>query len=189
MRLLLCCLAALTLLTCREGAAAAQTGETVVGAIDPRAPLRQGPDKGPDSKYLTLRMGNAEAGPGQKICLPVEASGFRDIVGFQYTIRFDSSALAFTEVREFNLPGYNKSNFGARFAERGYLSSLWTDNALKGTNLVDGHRLYELCFTNLMPAGEETEVRFTDGPTSFEVIDIKMNELRLVYANGRVTSR
>lgn len=165
------------------------SGGTVIGAVDASVGLIQGPEKGPASAYLTLRMGSAVVAEEEKVCLPVEASGFKELVGFQYTMRFDSAALKFEEVRKLNLPGYGPNNFGDRFADRGYVSTLWTDNSLKGTTLADAHPLYEICFTNLMDAGESTNVKFQDGPTSFEVIDKNMSEFRLVYANGKVTSK
>ena len=181
----------LSVFSCNKTKVSAQStpGEPVTGKVDRRVKLRQGPEKGADAKSLTLRMGSATAGQGEKVCLPVEASGFTDLIGFQYTMRFDSASLKFEEIRGLNLPGYRVDNFGTRFAERGYVSTLWTDNALQGATLATDHKLYEICFTNLMKSGQNTTVRFQDGPTSFEVIDKTMKELRFVYADGQVKSK
>lgn len=178
----------LLLFACGEPNAQTQTDEPIVGRVDAGGKLGQGPKVNEDTGRLLLRMGSAEAPQNARVCLPVEATGFQDLIGFQYTMRFDSAALRFEEFRGFNLPGYGPSNFGDRFAERGYLSTLWTDANLQGQSYPDGRRLFEVCFTNLQPAGETTEVRFADGPTAFEVINKDMRQMQLVYGNGAVSS-
>ena len=190
MRALCLLLFALLLLACNADSTA-QTGDsTVVGAVDRGGKLRESPDdRGRSVSALILRLGSAEAARGQRACLPIEASSFTDLIGFQYTIRFDSAALRYESVRNFKLPGYGPSNFGTRFTERGYLSTLWTENNLQGLSLPENSTLYEVCFTNLMPAGQETEVRFRDGPTKFEVIGSDMGQRKIRYANGVVRSR
>ncbi|OAV44739.1 cohesin domain-containing protein [Lewinella sp. 4G2] len=188
MKLLPLLIALFTFAACADAQVKAQQEGPVIGEVDHKEKLRQGPAK-PGKEYLTLRIGSAAVEKGEKVCLPIEATGFKDLIGFQYTIRFDSAALDFDRVRSFNLPGYQANSFGTRFADRGVVSSLWTDLALKGTSLADNHRLYEICFTNLMEEGETTTVEFSDGPTSFEVIDKAMAELRFIYANGKVTSK
>lgn len=177
--------------SCNSGTATAQNGDPIVGKVDSRSPLRQGPgDNGNKAPALILRMGEATSKPNQRVCLPVEATGFKDLLGFQFTMRFDSAALKFESVRGITLRGYGTDKFGVRFAERGYVSSLWTDtDIVNGSSLPDGTKLYEICFTNLMKKGQETEVKFQDGPTAFEVISNKMEKLRFVYANGMVKTK
>jgi hypothetical protein len=164
-----------------------QKGEAVVGKVNPRTPLRQENDV-TDKKAgsLVMRMGDAKAKKGDLVCLPVEASGFKNLIGLQYTMRFDSAALEYKSIRGTTLPGYGPQNFGVRFAERGVVSTLWTDPSLKGITKADNYKMFEICFTNLQEKGEETEVRFSDGPTAFEVVRADMGELRFVYANGVV---
>ena len=188
-------LTALLLAACNQTGVNAQAGDTVredgtvAGVVDAETALKQGPAKPGGGGYLTLRMGSAAAERNQTVCLPVEATGFNDLIGFQYTMAFDSAALEFVNVRALSLPGYSLNNFGTRFADRGVVSTLWTDNALAGTTLQAKHRLYEICFTNLMPAGERASVRFQDGPTAFEVINKSMAELQFTYADGEVISK
>ncbi|MBC6996513.1 cohesin domain-containing protein [Neolewinella lacunae] len=173
--------------SCQGGSASAQTAETAVGKVDPTVPLRQeADDRDRPVDALILRMGSAVAAPGAKVCLPVEATGFKELIGFQFTVRFDSAALKFQSVRELSLPGYRVENFGVRFADRGYLSTLWTDFNLSAATLPDGTKLFEVCFENLQKKGQETEVKFQNGPTAFEVIRKDMEQLRFVYANGKV---
>jgi len=176
---------------CNPGGPVSATGDAVIGKVDPDGKLRQekGDDDAAKKKSFIVRMGGADAGRGDTACLPVEATGFNNIVGFQFTMRFDSAALQFQRVQAVNLPGYSPSNFGTRFAERGYLSTLWSDPTLNGQTRPANTKLFEVCFLNLMKKGEETDVKFQDGPTTFEVIQADMSELRFLYANGTVRSR
>ncbi|MTB53801.1 hypothetical protein [Lewinella sp. W8] len=185
--LILSCVA--VMFSCSNNDAVAQSGETLVGSVNPKTPLRQ--ENKPEEAQLSaliLRMGEVEAPRGQKVCLPVVAEGFTDLIGFQFTMRHDSAALKYEHVRGFTLPGYGPSSFGTRFADRGYVSTLWTDNNLTGATLPDGAKLFEVCFTNLQAPGETTEVRFADGPTTFEVIAKDMSQRKIAYANGRVST-
>ena len=176
---------------CTGDGATAQSAGPVVGKVNPKTPLRQDPkDKDLDTPGLVFRMGEAKVKKGEIACLPVEVAGFKNLLAFQYTIRFDSAALKYHSVRNLNLAGYQQNNFGTRFAERGYLSTLWTaKDVVAGTSLADGHKLYEVCFENLQAKGEETEIKFQNGPTFFEVVGPEMAKWRLVHANGRVVSK
>ena len=177
-----------TLFTCSAGAQ--QSAGPVVGKVNSRTPLRQENDEsGKKTGSLVMRMGDAKAGKGDLVCLPVEATGFTDLIGLQFTMRFDSSALAYKSIRGTSLPGYGPQNFGVRFADRGVVSTLWTAMDLQGKTKPDNYKMFEICFTNLQEPGEETEVRFSDGPTAFEVVREDMGELRFVYANGVVKSK
>lgn len=175
---------------CNADGPVAATGTSVIGKVNPEGKLLQETgDVANKKQSFIVRMGNATAKPGDLVCLPVEATGFNDIIGFQFTMRFDSAALKFERFQSVNLPGYSPANFGTRFAERGYLSTLWTDMTLKGLTRPAGTKIFEACFRNLMKKGQEADVKFQDGPTAFEVIQTDMSELRFVYANGKVRSK
>ncbi len=179
------------LLTCDNGTTSTQQkGDAIVGKVNPRTPLRQETDDaGKKTESLIMRMGDAEAKKGEMVCLPVEASGVKSLIGLQYTMRFDSAALEYKSIRGVTLPGYGPTNFGERFADRGVVSTLWTDPSLKGVTMPDNYKMFEICFTNLQRKGEETEVRFSDGPTAFEVVKADMGSMKFVYANGVVKGK
>jgi roadblock/LC7 domain-containing protein len=183
-------LLALAAVGCNTDGPVATTGTSVAGKVDPQGKLLQEEgDVSSKTQSFIVRMGDATAKRGDLVCLPVEATGFNDIIGFQFTMRFDSAALDFQKFQATNLPGYSPANFGVRFAERGYLSTLWTDPTLKGLTRPASTPLFEACFLNLMKKGQETDVKFQDGPTSFQAIQTDMSELRFVYANGKVRSK
>ena len=200
MKFLLLPLLFLALLACQSRNGTAQTGPedaaavsqdgTVVGKVDRSAKLAQGPNAQPGQAPLIVRMGSATSKTGATVCLPVEVTNFKDMIGFQYTMAYDSAALVFKELRNFSLPGYSASNFGTRFADRGVVSTLWTDpGALTGQSRPENHPIYEICFENVQPAGQTTTVQFKDGPTRMEIIRKNMQQTSMAFANGRVTAR
>ncbi|PHI18947.1 hypothetical protein CEQ90_15590 [Lewinellaceae bacterium SD302] len=135
---------------------------------------------------LILRMGEATIDKGEIACLPVVSQDFRNLIGFQFTMRWDSTQLEFQNVRNFGLPGYGPANFGDRFASSGYLSTLWTEATLEGKNIPDGTTLFEVCLKNKAGSGAEVPVRFTDGPTTFEIIAADMGQWKLRFSNGLI---
>ena len=176
--------------SCNQPVSKTGSDGVVVGSVNDKLPLRQEDgEKEKAAPSLKLRMGEAKAASGSTVCLPVEATGLTSLLGFQFTMRYDSAALKFHSFRGMTLTGYSSSSFGTRFADRGYLSTLWSDASLKGVTKPAGHKLFEVCFTNLQPKGKKAEVRFADGPTHFEVVGLDMKPRRLVYANGKVISK
>ena len=172
----------------------AATGEEMAAAPAeaPSEPVREEvrlqPGQTPPTvnEALTMRIGSAGVAPGAEVCLPVTVEGFNELIGLQYTIRWDTTQLAFTGVRNYNLSGLSDGNFGQTFAGRGYLSSSWIDDGLAGVTLPAGTRIYDLCFRATGRAGAVAEVHFANGPTVFEVIDRRENLLRFRYAIGKV---
>lgn len=188
MRLFLYSLACLLLLSCQ----ADRTPEIVTATINTKRPLGEDPEasaKASSNQALTLRMGEASVAKGDVACLPIVAQNFKNLIGFQYTIQWDSTQLAYHSIRNFKLAGYGPANFGDRFTSRGYLSTLWTEAALQGSSLPDNSSLFELCLTNISKSGTEAAVRFVNGPTTFEVIAADMSQWKFRYANGLVISK
>ncbi|MEM6395304.1 MAG: hypothetical protein AAF741_03085 [Bacteroidota bacterium] len=161
------------------------------GKVDRSARLTEdinGPNHpGANAPSVTLRVGQGEVAKGEMICLPFEVTDFKNMLGFQYTIRFDSTKFKYEKVENFGLPGYGPPDFGTRFESRGVLSSLWSDPNLKPRTLPDGSKLFDLCLTAIGKAGDKSVVMLSNGPTPFEFIDDKMTRYRLRYANGEVT--
>lgn len=168
-----------------------EKGPPLTAEVNMSRPLGEDPkatERATSNQALNLRMGEATVGQGETTCLPVVAQHFRNLIGLQYTIQWDSTQLAYHSVKSFGLKGYGPANFGDRFTSRGYLSTLWTEAGLQGVSLPDGATLFELCLTNRAKSGTESLVRFTNGPTTFEVVAADMSQWKFRYANGRVIS-
>jgi hypothetical protein len=169
-----------------------EPGEPVTGVVSPSGKLQENSEaskRANSSRALVVRMGEATVAKGQIACLPVAAQDFSNLIGFQFTVQWDSTQLDFQRVKNFGLPGYGAANFGDRFASSGYLSTLWTEASLQGGEVPNGTVLFEACFKNIASSGTESTVRFTDGPTTFEIIAADMSQLKFRYSNGRVISK
>lgn len=170
---------------------ATTSNSEVRGTISSNGRLQEIPEasaRANSNQAVVFRMGEASAKEGTTVCLPVATSEFQNLIGFQFTMRWDSTQLQFEKVQNFGLPSYGPTNFGDRFASRGYLSTLWTETALQGKTLPAGTTIFEVCFKNIAKKGTESLVRFTDGPTTFEVISADMSQWKLRFTNGIIKS-
>lgn len=174
---------------CTADGNAADSGKTF-GTVNTSAPLLEDVNgtnyPGASAPSLIIRVGDGEVASGSQVCVPFQAYDFNSLVGFQYTIRWDSTKLKFESVENFGLPGYGPPDFGTRFISRGVLASLWDDQGLEPRSLPQGHKLFDLCFTALGSPGDKTMVRLSNGPTPFEFINNDLVRHRLKYANGTV---
>lgn len=204
MRLIASCLVLIGVLACAESAS--DTSNVNTGASVPSttadtepqlvaAPLQEQlafsatESKPTTNEALILRLATVEATEGSEVCLPMQVQGFKNLIGLQYTLRWDTTQLAFQSVGDFQLPGLREGSFGLRFAERGVIATSWIDDRLDGVTIADGTAIYEVCYRVLAPSGTEAVVRIANKPVSFEVIDAREQLLRLRYADGRVKVR
>ena len=77
--------------------------------------------------------------------MPVKVKNFKDLLGIQYTINFNSSALKWVGVDN------NILNFemGTNHADEGSISFLWVDTKNEIKTLEDGSVLFELLFKTI----------------------------------------
>ena len=54
------------------------------------------------SDNFKVLVGNASVGFGSEVCVPVTIEGFKDIIGLQFKMNYDSTKLLFKSVRNFN---------------------------------------------------------------------------------------
>lgn len=204
MRLIASCLVLIGVLACSGAASetASTTSEPAPANSTPNAaanldsaPLREKTEFSKtesmptSSEALILQLATVEASSGSEVCLPMRVRDFKNLIGLQYTLRWDTTQLAFQSIGNFQLPGLREGSFGLRFADRGVIATSWIDDRLDGVTLADGTAIYEVCYRVLAPSGTEAIVRIADKPVSFEVIDAQEQLLRLRYADGRVRVR
>lgn len=129
-------------------------------------PLAQG------QSCFSLTIGQALASPGDTVCLPVTATGFQSVVGFQHSINWNPEELSFVSLSNFGLPGLQETNFGLIEAQldQGLLTTSWYDPALNTVSIPDNDTLFVMCFLVKAIDAESTPVTFANGPTGSEVI-------------------
>jgi|APTNR8051073442_1049403.scaffolds.fasta_scaffold00429_22 hypothetical protein len=138
-------------------------------------------------RTLTLMAGSASASSGSVACLDISAKGFDNLIGMQYSLRWDPAQLQFKEVGKFNLKSLDANDFGARLAAQGALTSAWIEDSLRGVSVPAGTVIYQVCFDVKAPAGTTALVKFHNDPTPYEVIDRNEAILRFEGVDGKVT--
>jgi gliding motility-associated-like protein len=162
--------------------------EVVFEGIQGRVVIGAGGSTTSDNFRLTV--GNASVGFGSEVCVPVSADGFKDIIGLQFRMNYDSTKLLFKSVRNFNSTlasgGFEESAFGKPgegLNKAGSLILGWFDSRSQKTTLPDGTTLFELCFTARDSSGN-TSVSI---PTSGEIINDNNQLLPYTTQSGVIT--
>lgn len=136
---------------------------------------------------ISLKMGQANASPGSEVCLPVTVGGFQQILSTQYSIKWDPQQLTFKTLKAFGLPGLDERGFGLPLAEKGILTCVWIDNALRGVSLDDGAKIYDICFEVASDINSNAvAVSITNDPTPFESVNLQEQVLTIIPENGGV---
>lgn len=123
------------------------------------------------SDQLVMTLGNARVASGSPACLPVSVTDFQDLIGLQYTIRWDTTQLVYKGIRALELKDLSVKNFGLRFVDKGIVAFSWIDLDLQGVNIPDGSTVYEICFDTKASIGTTAQVRFDNRPVPYEVIN------------------
>ncbi|MFT7606434.1 MAG: hypothetical protein ACI8VT_004037, partial [Saprospiraceae bacterium] len=76
--------------------------------------------------------------------VPIRASDFTNVLGFQYSLQYDPAALEFAGIGESRLPFFSLDNFGFNFTNQGILTCSW--NTVNEVSANPGEVLFELKF-------------------------------------------
>lgn len=136
---------------------------------------------------LTLGVANERVKSGESVCLNVQVADFNQLLSMQYSVRWDPKMLKFEKTTGYKLGGLGPEDFGAHRTQEGILTSVWIDENLQGVTLQDGATVYQICFQAIGTAGQNTEVGFSDGPTPFEVVNLKEEVVDIKGVSGKVS--
>jgi hypothetical protein len=120
------------------------------------------------SGQLILTPTEGDAPSGQRI--DIVAENFTDLLSFQFSMQWDTSALKLDSITSLNVPGMGQSSFGIAFTHAGILTTSWFDFFLSGKTLSDGTSLFSLWFSEVNDTIPNCFI-ITDEPTSIEVTD------------------
>jgi hypothetical protein len=138
------------------------------------------------NETLTMVMGKGDVKAGETTCLPVTATGFTDLIGLQFSIRWEREELDYVKVDNLELVDLGPQNFGDTHAELGVVALSWIHQSLQGVSLPADAHLFDICFTPKVKAGSKVDVRFEDRPDAFEVINVKEELLQFSGKNGQI---
>jgi len=138
------------------------------------------------NETLTMVLGKGEVKAGETTCLPVTATGFTDLIGLQFSIRWEREELDYVKVDNLELTDLGPQNFGDTHSELGVVALSWIHQSLQGVSLPPDAHLFDICFTPKVKAGAKAAVRFEDRPVAFEVINVKEELLQFSGENGQI---
>ncbi len=104
------------------------------------------------------------------VCIPITLNDFADILGFQFSMSWDTAVIRFDTIINFGLSGLSGGNFNTRMPDNGTLRSTWTDPLGTGVSVDNGTVAFELCFNVVGEEGESSVIAFTNTPIVQELI-------------------
>lgn len=111
----------------------------------------------------------ADAVPGESLCLDLSVTDFRDIEGVGLGVRWDTTALAFSNYNLLPGTGLTESHLNVPFDDTGLLLLSWVGSS--GLTLEDGSVYLQLCFEVKENSGVQfAHVSFDDRKILAEII-------------------
>jgi len=138
-----------------------------------------------------MRIGEVEAQAGERVCVDVEVRNFQQILGMQYTIKWDTTVLRFQETASYNLPALTAQNFGRPPSFPARLTVAWYNPNLVPVDKDNGSTLYQICFEAVGASGAESSIEIVDQPTIIELVQAGEEDqtVPLNTLPGKVTIR
>ena len=132
-----------------------------------------------DTKAVVLYHEDINA--GNEIRIPIKVKNFREILGLQFTIDFNSSIFEFKGI-ENNRLGIE---YTADKSNEGKLAFIWNDKTNKLSTVKDGEILMELVL-NKKKAFTEEEIKVTSDITNAEAWDGKFKKHDVLKEKGKI---
>jgi len=121
-----------------------------VGDLNGNAQVNQllaADDRGFDGTMI-LSVENQEFAAEEEVTIDFRAKDFKNILGYQFTLDFDETAMDFIEIQKGALPDLTENNFGFSYLEEGKITTSW--HSLHTNNLDDETVLFSLVFQSKM---------------------------------------
>ncbi len=122
--------------------------------------------------------------PGSVICVPVRVQNFNSIASMQFSMHWNASHFALTNVTGFNLPDLSTANFNLLDTVNGNLPFLWFDNLTTGITVPNGTSIFTLCFRAEGAVGSSSDVFVNGIPTPIEVVNGSGNPVTPCFQPG-----
>ncbi len=124
---------------------------------------------------MTFQMPAGDAPcEGETFCMDVTVRDFTDILTSEFLIEWDSSVLAYQEIRNLNanITSLDLTDFDVSRVLNGEITVAWDDEApncgtqsASGITLPDGELLFQVCFTVQGQYGQGTTIEIPNTPT------------------------
>ncbi len=117
-----------------------------------------------------------------EVRVPIKVKNFRNIMGMQYTLNFNSDALELKSVENNNL----SADYNMGFASEGKLPLLWVDAASEARTLPDNTVLFELVFKKKGSFLHE-DISLSSDITAINAFDGNYNTVGIKKEGGVIT--
>ena len=148
-------------------------------------------ERSPES-MLMLNVPEMTLEEGETFTVPFTASGMDEILGYQFTLRFDTDMLEYVELSAGSLPSLSASNFNLLRTEEGWLTTSW--NVMDVAPQEAETRLFSITFRARRAVESLSELIEVSGvPTAMEaynaqgeVLGVGLNVGATITASGAV---
>lgn len=138
-----------------------------------------------------LTIGTASGSQGETVCVPITVTNFNEIIGMQYSIKFDTDFMEFVEGRAFNLESFSNASISSESIESDQaLIISWNTSSSDPISVSNGTVIAELCFRIKSSSGNSS-VSFSETPQSIEFTALDGGNTVAVEANlsnGRISA-
>jgi len=133
------------------------------------------------NKPIELYYDDIQADKAQEVRIPIRVKNFKEILGLQYTLNFNSKTLELKGIEQ------NKLNveYGITKASEGKISFLWNDDKGIAKTLDDGSVLMELVFTKKSPFALE-DLNLSNDIATIEAWDGNLQKHSIVKTSGSI---
>ena len=139
------------------------------------------------SDTVSFFMDTVDAVASVPIEVPVKVSNFEGVVGFQFSMEWDTDSLTFDSIGHLNLFGLVPPQFNLLNTDSGVLTLSWNDpNVFNGITVEDSTAIFSLFFKAFPGCDSTAQLRFIETPTSFDVTLINDNNqvVQVPYSFG-----
>jgi hypothetical protein len=139
----------------------------------------------------TVRITKLDANQGSIVDVDFTVDNYTRIIGFQFSVRWNSAVLQYEGVKNLNsvaLEGFNAgSHVEFRPENPGLLNFAYSNPNLKDTTLQNGTRIFTVSFRVIGTVGSETEIDLTDlDPNELEFVNHELVNVGVIQDKGRV---
>jgi len=133
------------------------------------------------NKSIELYYNNINANDAAEIRVTVRVKNFKDILGMQYTMNYNSNVLELKSIENCSLA----IEYGINQTNKGKVSFLWTDANSEAKSLADGDVLMELVFTKKATIATE-DITLSSDIASVEAWNAAYTKVNIVKTSGRI---
>lgn len=124
----------------------------------------------PNTDVLFFQHNNAVVDPQSNYVVEFRAEDFDDVLGFQFTLSYDSNQLEFVEMNSNALTNFNTTHYWK--INDGAINMAWIDSSIASLSIPDGEMVFTATFNVLEQTNLETSLRFTGDHVAIASMDI-----------------